>query len=503
MTNRKNFLKETFASLITGKCFNVAFFIILLSCGSLYSQYDADALRFSRIMPTGSARFAGMGGAMGALGADISNSSNNPAGVGVFRGSTISLTPSLFFSTDKSSYQKQNFSDDRFNFNFGNIGMVFSMRMNKEKTKGLQFLNLTIGYNRTANFNRNSFSSGSTDQYSLGHVFANNAQGISPNNLDRFYERLAFNTYVIDTIPGTGGNQYGVNGPIIGNKTGIRKQVGSNGSIGDVTLGGAANFSNKFYVGITANISILNYKNITTYTEDNSFGTVPGFNNFSFQELQDISGVGFNLKLGAIYRATDWLRIGASFHTPTWYSMGEVYTNTMYSSFSFGNYKSESPIGNFDYFMRTPLRVQVSLGFIALKYALIGLEYEFADYSQIRLNSNGGLLQQYNQNMMANYRGTHNAKIGAEFRFDPIRIRLGYNFLMSPYKLNNANIDNNNHIVSAGIGFRSKKLFSFDLTYQLAITNREDEFQRLIPNLGNITSRVLYNNILASVSISF
>src|SRR5690606_20996124 len=131
--------------------------------------------------------------------------------------------------------------------------------------------------------------------------------------------------------------------------------------------------------------------------------------------------------------------------------------------------------------------------------ALIGVEYEFADYSQIRLNSNGGLLQQYNQNIMANYRGTHNAKVGAEFRFDPVRIRLGYNFLMSPYKLSNSTVDYNNHIVSAGIGFRSKKLFSFDLTYQLAITHREDPFQRMIPNLGVISSRVLQNNILASI----
>ncbi len=489
---------------ISGKLFIKTLFVLFIcSSATSFAQYDVEALQFSRIMPTGSARFAGMGGAMGVLGADISTSASNPAGIGVFRGSSISVTPSLFFANDKSNYQGQDFKDDRFNFNFGNVGMVFSLRMNKEKTKGLQFLNFTLGYNRSANFNRNAFYSGTTDEYSLGRVFADNAQGISPQNLDPFYERLAFDTYVIDTVQGQGGQTYGVNTSIAGENIAISRQVNTRGSIGDITLGGAANFSNKFYVGATVNISILNYKNTTTYSEENTFGAVPGFNYFRYQEFQDISGTGFNLKLGAIYRPTDWLRIGAAFHTPTWYSMSEVYNSSIASSFNFGSYRAESPIGNFDYSMRTPLRVQASLGFVALKYALIGIEYEFADYAQMRLNASGGTLQQYNQNITANYTSTHNIKVGAEGRFDPVRIRIGYNFLMSPYRTNTQGYDNNTHIVSAGIGFRAKKVFSFDLTYQLAMFNRVDQMQRFIPDLDVAVSNIKQNNILLSFGISF
>lgn len=489
----------------TSKLFLKSFFIVLFTACTVhtYAQYDVEALQFSRIMPTGSSRYAGMGGAMGALGADISTSSSNPAGIAVFRGSSISVTPSLFFSNDQSNYQNNTYSDDRFNFNFGNLGLVFSMRMNKEKTKGLQFLNFTIGYNRSSNFNRNAFYAGETDEYSLGRVFADNAQGIAPSNLDPFYEKLAFNTYVIDTLPGAGGADYGVNGAIAGERIGINRQINTRGSIGDITLGGAANFSNRFYVGASLNISLLNYKNTTTYSEENTFGIVPGFNHSRFQEFQDISGVGFNLKVGAIYRPTDWLRIGAAFHTPTWYSMSEVYNTSISSSFSFGSYKAESPIGNFDYSMRTPLRVQASLGFVALKYALIGVEYEFADYSKIRMNANAGALQQYNQNIMNNYASTHNIKVGAEGRFDPIRIRIGYNFLMSPYRTNTPGEDNNTHVVSAGIGFRAKKVFSFDLTYQLAMFHKTETMQRYIPNLGVATSNIKQNNILFTFGISF
>ena len=41
---------------------------------------------------TGTARYIGMGGAMEALGADISTISTNPAGIGLFRSSSVNLS---------------------------------------------------------------------------------------------------------------------------------------------------------------------------------------------------------------------------------------------------------------------------------------------------------------------------------------------------------------------------------------------------------------------------
>ena len=40
----------------------------------------------------GTARYVGMGGAMEALGADISTTSTNPAGIGLFRSSQLNLS---------------------------------------------------------------------------------------------------------------------------------------------------------------------------------------------------------------------------------------------------------------------------------------------------------------------------------------------------------------------------------------------------------------------------
>ena len=43
----------------------------------------------------GTARFVGMGGAMGALGGDISTIGTNPAGIGIYRSNDAMLTLSL------------------------------------------------------------------------------------------------------------------------------------------------------------------------------------------------------------------------------------------------------------------------------------------------------------------------------------------------------------------------------------------------------------------------
>src|SRR5690606_26387699 len=56
------------------------------------SGYYEDAYRFSKINPSGSARIIGIGGTQYSLGGDVSNIAGNPAGLGFFRKSEISLS---------------------------------------------------------------------------------------------------------------------------------------------------------------------------------------------------------------------------------------------------------------------------------------------------------------------------------------------------------------------------------------------------------------------------
>ena len=81
---------------------------LILQLNFLSAQTTPDALRFSRITGTGSARSAAMGGAFGALGGDLSAIHINPAGTGVYRKAEVSYTSVLDFSrTDSEGLKGQ------------------------------------------------------------------------------------------------------------------------------------------------------------------------------------------------------------------------------------------------------------------------------------------------------------------------------------------------------------------------------------------------------------
>lgn len=56
--------------------------LLAMTTASAQNAYDAEKLLGNDL--NGTARFVGMGGAMGALGGDISVISSNPAGIGIF-----------------------------------------------------------------------------------------------------------------------------------------------------------------------------------------------------------------------------------------------------------------------------------------------------------------------------------------------------------------------------------------------------------------------------------
>ena len=97
--------------------------ILVSSITGLFAQDFDDALRYSQIFYGGTARFMSMGSAFTALGGDISTLSQNPAGLGVFRSSEISVTPQLYHIKTTSDFNGIN-SDYLYNFNLNQAGIV-------------------------------------------------------------------------------------------------------------------------------------------------------------------------------------------------------------------------------------------------------------------------------------------------------------------------------------------------------------------------------------------
>ena len=73
----------------------------------------------------GTARYVGMGGAMEALGADISVIGTNPAGLGLFRRSQVSGSFGLVSQSDGKSFQ----DGSKTSASFDQLGLVYTSRM--------------------------------------------------------------------------------------------------------------------------------------------------------------------------------------------------------------------------------------------------------------------------------------------------------------------------------------------------------------------------------------
>ena len=104
----------------------ILFIALLFVCTffSLKAQNETQALRYSQYNPFGTARYAAQGGAIGALGGDFSSVLTNPAGLGFYRSSEISFSPSFYWVNTNSRFMNSSTDDSQMKFNVGSLGMV-------------------------------------------------------------------------------------------------------------------------------------------------------------------------------------------------------------------------------------------------------------------------------------------------------------------------------------------------------------------------------------------
>lgn len=177
------------------------FLIIFLIFGiSIHAQIASDALRYSQLEVGGTARTIGVGGALGALGADYSVLSTNPAGLANFRTSELVLTPSMHFaSTDATLTNGNNATNEASNsrFNFNNIGFVFHTQPRKDKWSTF---NWGIGLNRLNSYNQELFFEGISE----GSIIQRFTELANDNLFDQFEVDPAIDAFAVYDDDGDG-----------------------------------------------------------------------------------------------------------------------------------------------------------------------------------------------------------------------------------------------------------------------------------------------------------
>ena len=131
----------------------------MVSAAGAQNQYDVARILNDDL--NGTARFVGMGGAMSALGADISTIGTNPAGIGLFRGNDISLSFGFNNNQAKADMNGSTATEKRTKASFDQAGIVWSSKIGNKTD--LRYVNFAFNYHKRANFNR---------QFSAGGQFA-------------------------------------------------------------------------------------------------------------------------------------------------------------------------------------------------------------------------------------------------------------------------------------------------------------------------------------------
>lgn len=441
----------------------ISLIIMLTATTAVIAQNEVDALRFSRMQYGGSARYWGLGGAYGAVGADFSALSTNPAGMGLFKRSEVSFTPTFIGAKSSSTFYGSTTDDSKSSFNIGNLGVVFVID-NPNSGGDWKNFQFGFGYNRLANYNARYLIKGRNTNTSLLGQYIEWANEVDPINLGlegEFDTQLAYDANLIYR-PDLNQNVYTADIFEVTPFPGIDqlKTISTQGYLGETVFAGSGNFQDKVYFGASLGILSLRYEETSNLTETDNGNKIPQFNSFDKYDYQLIKGTGYNLKLGVIVRAADWLRLGAAIHTPALFSKLNIdYDATISSYFedaTLDNVVSPVDPGRFTYDLTTPFKFIGSAAFIIGKSGLISADYEMVDYSKAHFQPSEKFTNQ-NQRIKDKYQSTSNLRIGGEYRVGQISLRGGYGIFGSPYK---ANInDGKGTLTSLGIGYRTADYF--------------------------------------------
>lgn len=434
------------------------------------TQSIYDAIRYSTLDPQGTARAAGVGGALGAFGTEFTTLSTNPAGMAWYRRSELVISPTWSSVKVRSRLEEDaanvELKSEKTHFGLNAVGAVFVSRPLASDWKVTAF---GIGLNRLANFNRRAFFEG-TSPGSITDRWLELAQGLTPSELDDFEAGLAYEAEAIynPTSETEYVSDFEPNEPVTKSQL-IRQK----GGINELVFSFAGNYDEKLMLGLTLGVPILEYEEVKTYKEEDPADNNPIFNSLAFTERLRTTGAGINLKLGMIYRINQMVRVGLAMHTPTGWNLDDSYSTQIDYSYTLNGINSQSkrsPEGSFEYRLRSPWRVIGSMGLLFDKMGFVSADIEWVDYTGAEFNFNKTnnvedleYEQELNDQIERQLGSAVNLRLGGEFAWEILRLRAGYALMASPF----ADDGDYSSTYSLGAGVRDKKFF-FDIAFRFS-----------------------------------
>lgn len=429
-----------------------------------FAQGAVDAYQLSQSQLRGTARYMSMGGAFGALGGDLSTLNQNPAGIGVYRSSEIGATLDVDLQrftmsgtgSDANTHKQTRAACN----NFGYVGAV------NTSSSIMPYFQWGVTYNRINSFERyyrgyfpqintswTNYVAGVSQGYSTGELLGTDIYDPFFDSNVPWISALAYNTMLINPSPWQQGSQQQYVGLYQQGSTGdAQVEVREKGYVDEYSINFGGNFANTVYWGLGFGITDLSYSQWSYYDEQISNALVPNANDngltrgaaeWGIENFRTVSGTGFNVKFGLIFKPVNEFRVGLAIHSPTWYNLnfsqnawvdyglGQIESDGYYTYDSMvdKNEYANTQEGYWSRKLKTPWRFMASAAGVIGGRFILSADYVYEAYPDMTVSDGDGVFDEITGDIKQYYQSGNELRLGAEFRVTPqFSVRAGYGY---------------------------------------------------------------------------
>ena len=245
----------------------------------------------------------------------------------------------------------------------------------------------------------------------------------------------------------------------------------------DFSVGG--NWREQLLVGATLTIATSEVEESIRYDEEDDEELVDVFVGTSYRQTLVADATGASLRVGAIYRASQALRVGLAYHSPAWLSVTDQFGVRVDYDYQLPNEgvtngSAASPQNDvLEYNFRTPASYRASAAGILGRRGFVSAEVAYLDYRRARFTvdedfGDAGDFDPQNEAIRDNLAASWQVRLGGELRVgESFSVRAGGELRTTPLAAApDGTVESPTVGLAAGLGWRRKRL-ALDAAYKL------------------------------------
>jgi len=452
--------------------------LAILFPGIFFAQNMNDVFHYNQTSVNGTARYMGTAGVISQVGADLSAVSDNPASATAFVSNRASWTPTAFNNFNTGIYNNNAvYSDEnsiyKTPFYTNQYGLALPYVSSTKKWN--KFVFGITGRSDYHYLNDIRIEGQAPTMQSIADYFLYQAEGV-PTGVLEVYEGetiddvyawlgenygsyaqqafLAYQGYIIDPLSYDSLNTSYVSNALYSSPLYRTLHQSFEGKKFSHDIFFAAEYDKKLSVGATLTLRKMTFTENKTFTEsDYDPNSVLQYVEYSTTLNTEASG--FQMKFGLMYKPVKEIKIGLSYHTPTWWENSESTLEGLYTlALDRDDLDQDGDVNEINAFELYPTTEnlydaytymepgiwQAGISYTLPKKGFVAVDYSYRDWSMTHFSDpNGNPDVQYyfdylNDLIKETYTAQHRLRVGGEMKLQEWSVRLGLFNYTSPFK---------------------------------------------------------------------